>query len=138
MHADEKLGLLIVEDDATIRYLEEVAAQRTGVFDPISAAADGRAALEWLKSRAPHELPAIVVTDLNMPRMNGLDLLRAIKTDPALERLCVAVITSSNIPHDREDALAAGACAFIPKPMRLEEFSRAMAQLRHAWESAAV
>ena len=115
MPAEEKISLLIVEDDANIRYLLEMAALRSGEFDPIVTAEDGKAALDWLQLCEVSDFPALIATDLSMPRMTGLELVRALKSHPLLREIPVAVITSSDVPNDREDALAAGACAFVAK-----------------------
>src|SRR5688572_27307076 len=106
MPTSGKLPILIVEDDATIRFLLQTAAHRSDYFDPVVTAPDGQAALEMLQANAPGNLPAVVLTDLSMPRMTGHELLRAIKADPVLRMLPVAVITSSDLPEDRELAVA--------------------------------
>jgi CheY-like chemotaxis protein len=132
----ESIPLLIVEDDANIRYLLEVAASRLGIYGPIKVAPDGEAALEALHACATEELPSLIVTDLSMPRVNGIDLLHGLKRDARLSAIPVAVITSSDIPNDRAMALAAGACAFVAKPHGLEALMRALLQLRSCVESA--
>lgn len=130
MPEEEGISILIVEDDANIRYLLEMAAARAGGFEVVGALPDGQAALEWLKRRAMHELPHFVLTDLSMPRLTGLELLRAIKADERLRPIPVAMITSSNVPNDRSDALAAGACRFIEKPHGLEALTSVLRSLR--------
>src|SRR5678816_204812 len=107
-----KVSLMIVEDDANVRYLMSVAAQRSGLFEPIAVAADGQAALDALRAGGVARLPALIVSDLVMPRLTGLELLRELKADVALHAIPVAIITSSDAPDDRELALAAGACSF--------------------------
>jgi CheY-like chemotaxis protein len=126
----EKLPLLIVEDDAHVRYLMEVAAQRSELFEPIMAAADGQAALDVLRAADVTRLPGLIVSDLSMPRLNGLELLRVLKNDATLHSIPVAIITSSDAPNDRELALAAGACSFIAKPYGVEALTRAFVAMR--------
>jgi len=130
MSAEEGNSILIVEDDANLRYLLETAAARAGGFEVVGALPDGQAALEWLHRRAGHELPDLVLTDLSMPRLTGLELLRAIKADERLRPIPVAMITSSNVPNDRSDALAAGACDFIEKPHGLDALASVLRALR--------
>jgi CheY-like chemotaxis protein len=125
-----KISLLIVEDDANIRYLMQTAAEHAGAFEPIWTEADGQAALESLRRCTASSLPTMIVSDLMMPRMTGLQLLQKIKNDPALRHIPVAIITSSNVPHDREEALASGACAFVEKPHGLVALTEALLALR--------
>jgi CheY-like chemotaxis protein len=138
MLGGEKVSLLIVEDDPNIRYLMEEAAARTGVFQRVASAPDGSAALEFLKQANLRELPDFVVTDLCMPRMTGIELLRAMKADLALRSIPVAVITSSNIPNDRDDAIAAGACSFVQKPHGLDALVKVLLTLRVSCVEAAL
>lgn len=121
-----KVSLMIVEDDANLRFLMLSAARRTALFEPIFAAADGQEAIELLRGRDTSNLPALIVTDLSMPRLTGLDLVRAVKGDERLRNIPVAVITSSDIPDDRELALAAGAFTFVAKPHGLHALTQAL------------
>lgn len=130
MTAVEEISILLVEDDANLRYLLETAAAQAGGFNVVAALPDGQVALDWVKDRASHELPDLVLTDLSMPRLTGLELLQAIKADERLRAIPVAVITSSNGPHDRSDALAAGACDFIEKPHGLAALTAVLRNLR--------
>jgi CheY-like chemotaxis protein len=123
------VSLVIAEDDDNLRYLLEAAAARAGGFGPIMSAPDGQAALDMVRRTAP-AAPELIVTDLSMPRMTGLDLIRALKRDPATRGIPVAVVTSSDIPNDREDALAAGACAFLPKAQGFDALTRMFTELR--------
>ncbi len=109
-----KVALLIVEDDPNIRFLLEAAAHRCGSFEPITSAADGQAALEQLQSADSSALPALIVTDLSMPRLTGLELVRAVKSDERTRNIPIAIITSSDAPQHRDLVLAAGACSFVP------------------------
>lgn len=134
MTPEGKISLLIAEDDPHIRYLVAVAAERTGYFRSIRIVPDGEAALSAVRA----EQPELIVTDLSMPRLNGLALIRALKGDALTRHIPIAVITSSDLPNDRETALAAGAFMFEPKPHGLEALVRLLAAIRHACAEAAV
>ncbi len=108
----------------------EVAAGRAGGFSRIESAPDGQAALEILRNRKRSDYPDLLVSDLAMPRMDGLNLIRELKRDPHTRRIPIAIVTSSDIPNDRRDALAAGACAFVEKPRGLEALTHVLEDLR--------
>lgn len=128
------ISLLIAEDDPRIRYLLEVAAERAGGFESIVSVGDGEAALEVVHEKHPD----LIVSDLSMPRMTGIELIRAVKADPATRSIPIAIVTSSDLPHDRDDALAAGACMFEPKPYGLEALTKLLAQIRDTCREALV
>jgi CheY-like chemotaxis protein len=137
MPASGKVSLLIVEDDARIRFLLETAAQRSGLFGPVTSAADGQDGLDQLQRSEQSMLPGMIVTDLSMPRMNGLEFLRAIKRDARMRHIPVGIITSSDLPDDRALALAAGACSFVQKPLGVEALVAALASIHDSCREAA-
>jgi CheY-like chemotaxis protein len=85
-----------------------------------------------LRASESSDLPAMIVTDLSMPRMTGLELLRALKSDARTRSIPVAVITSSNVPNDRELALQAGACSFVHKPFGIDALTRILIEIRES------
>lgn len=127
-----KLALMIVEDDTNIRILLESAATRSGLFEPITTACDGQIAWETLQAAETSNLPALIVTDLSMPRMTGLELVHAVKNDERMRNIPIAIITSSDVSNDRELALAAGVCAFVAKPFGLEALTQSLIAIREA------
>jgi CheY-like chemotaxis protein len=132
-----KISLLIVEDDANVRFLLEAAARRAELFDPIVVENDGQAAWERLQSTEGLDLPGLIATDLSMPHMTGLELLKAVKNDERLRHIPVAVITSSDLPKDRDLALASGACSFVHKPYGIDALVRALLGIRESCGEAA-
>lgn len=115
-----ELSLLIVDDDARIRELAEYAAHRTGLFSRVATATDGHAALEWLAGIGADERPSVILTDLSMPRLDGLDFVKRVQEEAAWRDIPVAMFSSSNRPNDEALALAAGCRVFFPKPPGLE------------------
>ena len=132
-----KLPLLIVEDDANTRFLVKVAAERSGYFEPVTQAIDGQAALDALQSGDATQLPRLIITDLYMPRVTGLELLRALKRDPFLRSIPVAILTSSDAATDREQAMAEGAVSFVVKPYGVDALMNVLTTLRDTCDETA-
>ncbi|MFE9116680.1 response regulator [Streptomyces sp. NPDC007172] len=116
--------VLLVEDDIADAMLIEEALSERGARNLVQAT-DGVAALEHL--RDPGKVrPDLIVLDLNMPRMNGRELLRVLKTDGDLQTIPVVVLTTSSAPDDVTDAYSSHANAYVTKPVNLQEFEQAV------------
>ena len=117
--------ILLVEDDAADAMLIEEALLEQGVARTLHTAVDGVAALEHLRTPGV-DRPDLIVLDLNMPRMNGRELLAVLKADERLKVIPVVVLTTSSAPQDIAEAYRSHANAFITKPVTLDEFARAV------------
>ncbi|MFE7187063.1 response regulator [Streptomyces erythrochromogenes] len=116
--------VLLVEDDMADALLIEEALSERGARNLVQVT-DGVAALEHL--RAPGSpRPDLIVLDLNMPRMNGRDLLRVLKNDDDFQTIPVVVLTTSSAPDDVSGAYSSHANAYVTKPVNLEEFEQAV------------
>jgi len=116
--------VLLVEDDTADAMLIEEALSERGTRNLVQVT-DGVAALEHL--RAPDTVrPDLIVLDLNMPRMNGHDLLKVLKTDADLQTIPVVVLTTSTAPDDVSGAYGSHANAYVTKPVNLEAFEQAV------------
>ncbi|MEU3460387.1 response regulator [Streptomyces sp. NPDC006733] len=116
--------VLLVEDDVADAMLIEEALTERGARNLVQVT-DGVAALEYL--RGPDSVrPDLIVLDLNMPRMNGRDLLKVLKNDEDLQTIPVVVLTTSTAPDDVTGAYTSHANAYVAKPVNLEEFERAV------------
>ncbi|MBK3575643.1 response regulator [Streptomyces sp. MBT65] len=116
--------VLLVEDDMADALLIEEALSERGARNLVQVT-DGVAALEHLRS-ATSARPDLIVLDLNMPRMNGRDLLRILKTDENLQTIPVVVLTTSTAPDDVAGAYSSHANAYVSKPVNLDEFEHAV------------
>ncbi|MCX5384485.1 response regulator [Streptomyces sp. NBC_00083] len=117
-------AVLLVEDDIADAMLIEEALSQRGARNLVQVT-DGVAALEHL--RDPDSVrPDLIVLDLNMPRMNGRELLRVLKSDEDLQTIPVVVLTTSSAPDDVSGAYISHANAYVTKPVNLEEFERAV------------
>lgn len=114
--------ILIIEDHGPDVYLVKEALRSSGVEFELTHVNDGNAARVYLIEAASGGTPDLIFLDLNLPKTDGLELLRLIRTRPHLADVPVAVLTSSNSPADREKAVQLGADLFITKPAGLIEF----------------
>ncbi|GGZ65261.1 response regulator [Streptomyces subrutilus] len=117
--------VLLVEDDAADVLLIEEALHEHGLPRTITQVDDGLAALAHLQDPAAPR-PDLIVLDLNMPRMNGRELLAVLKADEDLALIPVVVLTTSNAPDDIHGAYQQRANAYVTKPVNLDEFVEAV------------
>ena len=111
--------VLVVDDEPAVRRALERALHLE--HHDVSLAEDGEQALREL---GKVEMPDVVILDLNVPKIDGLGMLRAIRKDPTLAGVPIAILTSSRAPQDRMDAISSGADRFITKPVDLQSFVR--------------
>ena len=112
--------VLIVDDDEDDRDLFCDAVNMVDSSINCIMARNGEEALEGLKSRAFHR-PDIIFLDLNMPRLNGMQCLTALKQDPILEHIPIVICTTSKLKEDKKAAMQSGAADFVTKPTSLKE-----------------
>jgi CheY-like chemotaxis protein len=126
-------NILLVEDDEIDVMNVHRAFTRGKIENPLFHAADGLAALEMLRGETmPHER-RLVLLDLNMPRMNGLEFLRELRADPDLMHTPVVVLTTSNAASDRIEAHALHVAGYLIKPPRFVTFVELMTTLNRYW-----
>ncbi len=116
---------LVVEDSPTMRQLILFALRRIPDLAVVEAA-DG---LEALRKLAPPASFDIILTDINMPVLDGLKLVHRVRTDPLLERIPIVIITTDSGEEDRRRALALGADAYITKPIQAPQVIAAVREL---------
>ena len=133
--------VLVVEDDEHDVVATRRAWQRERISNPLRIVGDGEACLDYLYQRSPFDAasaprPGIVLLDLHLPRMNGLEVLRALRADPDFLHLPVVMLTSSRDEQDRLQSYASGASAFITKPVGFENFAAAVKAISEFWNLA--
>ena len=129
-------GILLVEDNKIDIINFKRAFSRNNITNPLMITRNGEDALAFLNHEPPHggaTRPALILLDLNMPVMNGLELIEIIKSDPGLCTIPVVVITTSKEPRDRRACFRLGVSGYIIKPMEFIEFVEAIATLHHYW-----
>lgn len=130
---DRALNILLVEDDEVDVMNVRRAFEKGHVANPLFVAGNGLEALEML--RGP-ELPPerrLVLLDLNMPKMSGIEFLTELRKDPELHRVPVVVLTTSNAERDRVDAFDLNVAGYLVKPVTFSSFVEAMVTLDKYW-----
>ena len=126
--------ILLVEDSDDDVRLTRRALQKNNIVNPLMVVGDGVAALEHLRGSAKRaEPPALVLLDLKLPKMDGLEVLRQIRADPLLRRQPVVILTSSREEQDIIRSYDLGANSYIRKPVDFEQFIAAINQLGLYW-----
>ncbi|HET9598556.1 MAG TPA: response regulator [Anaeromyxobacteraceae bacterium] len=130
--------ILVVEDDPNDLELTLTALREGRIANEIDAVRDGDAALDYLFRRGPFagkpaSRIAVVLLDLKLPKVDGLDVLRAIKADPVLHSTPVVVLTSSKEEKDLVRSYELGVNAFVVKPVDFPEFIESVKQVGLFW-----
>lgn len=126
--------LLLVEDNPVDLDLTLRAFARRKVVNPIEVARDGEEALSWIpRWEAGEPLPLVVLLDLKLPRVDGLDVLRRFRDTPITRDLPVVVLTSSNELSDVQRAYDLHINSYIVKPVNFEDFMEIAAQIELYW-----
>jgi len=126
--------ILLVEDNPVDVDLTLRAFSRRKLANPVLVARDGEEALAWIpRWEAGEPLPAVILLDLNMPRVDGLTMLRELKAHSALQRIPVVVLTTSNEDRDINSAYDLGANSYIVKPVDFDKFMDVAQQIELYW-----
>lgn len=126
MSADSRQPILVVEDDGNDVVLLKRAFRKTDLANRVVFLPDGEIARDYLAGhedyadRAAHPLPVLMLLDLKLPRLSGLELLEWMGHQPALRGLPVVILTSSRESRDLEQAYALGANSYLVKPVAFE------------------
>jgi CheY-like chemotaxis protein len=126
--------ILLVEDNPVDVDLTLRAFQRHHLANPVQVARDGEEALGWqARWEAGEPLPAVILLDLNLPRVNGLTVLETLKSKPLTRRVPVVVLTTSKEDRDILAAYELGANSYIVKPVEFEAFMEVARQIKLYW-----
>jgi CheY-like chemotaxis protein len=131
--------ILVAEDEESDRMILKLAFQRANLSHQLIILRDGQEAVDYLcgngrfADRAAHPLPALVVLDLKMPRMNGFDVLAWLVQQPNLKQIPAVVLSSSADELDMKKALAFGAREYFVKPHTLDDLIKIAHQMKARW-----
>jgi two-component system response regulator len=131
--------ILLVEDSATDEELTLRALRKHNIANKVVVARDGAAALDYLHFQGEHaardrdEVPQVVLLDLNLPKVSGIEVLRRIRADERTRLLPVVILTSSKEDEDLLGGYASGANSYVVKPVDFTQFADAVRQLGMYW-----
>jgi|SRR5882724_8350417 len=131
--------ILLVEDNANDEELTLRAFKKSNISNTVIVVRDGAAALDFLFARGAYagrdvnDVPQVILLDLNLPKIGGLDVLRAIRADPRTKLLPVVILTSSSEHEDLASGYESGANSYIVKPVDFTQFAEAVRQLGLYW-----
>ena len=131
--AERLLNILLVEDDEVDVMNVRRAFQKNHITNPLFVATNGVEALELLRGGKIPRDRRIILLDLNMPKMNGIEFLRELRKDSELNLTPVIVLTTSNDERDRIDAYNLNVAGYLLKPVTFSNFCEAMAALNKYW-----
>lgn len=136
LNTDETI--LLIEDDRVDIMTVQRALKKNAIGNPLHIARTGLEALNMLRGQGGHEKitppPSLILLDLNLPKMSGIEFLQELRGDPELKDLRIIVLTSSNEPKDRAAAFEYDVDDYIVKPHSFDEFTRAMATILALWD----
>ncbi len=131
--------ILLVEDDPDDELLTRRALERNNICNELVVARDGEQALDYLFGTGSYEgrdtsvMPQVILLDLGLPKVDGLEVLERVRSDERTRRLPVVVLTSSEEEQDRVESYVRGANSFVRKPVDFVEFAVAVQSLGMYW-----
>ncbi|SRR6266446_9189940 len=131
--------ILLVEDDENDVFFLKYAFEAAGIANPVQVVEDGQQAIDYLagngiyQDRARHPFPCLVLLDLKLPVRMGLDVLRWIRKQPALQSLLVIVLSSSADARDVEESYRLGARSFLVKPLTVNQRLELARAIKSYW-----
>ena len=131
--------ILLVEDNPDDELLTRRAFQKNNILNEVIVAHDGVEALDFLFGTGPHAgrtvtpAPAVILLDINLPKISGLEVLRRLRADPRTRLLPVVILTSSREEQDLIEGYRLGANSYVRKPVDFPQFVEATRQLGMYW-----
>ena len=135
---DKIVNILLIDDDEIDCMNVKRAFQKSNIQNPLHIAHNGVDALEMLRGTSGftkiNPTPRIILLDINMPKMNGIEFLKELRSDKDLHNISVFVMTTSNSDKDRIDAYEYNVAGYIVKPISFDKFVAAVSILNNFWQ----
>lgn len=131
--------ILLVEDNRDDEELTLRALARNNIGNQVVVVRDGQEAVDWLEGAGVHagrnvnETPALILLDLKLPKIDGLEVLQRLRANPRTALVPVVILTSSREDRDRTNGYAGGANSYVQKPVDFTQFVEAVRQLGLYW-----
>jgi len=130
--------ILLVDDDANDEELARIALEQASIAHRLAVVRDGAEALDWMFSRGAFagrevEMPHLVLLDLKLPKVNGIEVLERLRQDPRTRLVPVVVFTSSAEERDLDESYRRGANAYIRKPVDFREYKELVMDVGRFW-----
>jgi CheY-like chemotaxis protein len=136
---EEPAIILLAEDDPDDILLTQEAIEESNIAGSLEVVHDGAELLDYLRGTGVHKkrknqpLPTLILLDLNMPKIDGREVLQQIKADPKLRIIPIVVLTTSRLPEDVVTSYKLGVNSFITKPVKFEDFVDIMKTIGKYW-----
>lgn len=130
------IEVLMVEDDAGDVELTKEALKESKLCMNLRVVDDGEKALRYVRKQAPYDgaaRPDLVILDLNLPKVDGREVLQQLKNDPALKAIPVVVVTTSDLEADIQKTYGLGANCYVTKPIGLDQFIKVVRSIEEFW-----
>jgi two-component system, response regulator len=135
----EEVEVLLVEDNPSDAELTIRALKKNNLANKLLHLKDGAEAIDFLfgegdyYDRSVEQVPRVILLDLKMPKVNGIEVLRRIKADPRTKKIPIVVLTSSKEDPDIETCYQLGVNSYVVKPVEFENFAKAVSELGFYW-----
>ena len=139
MAAESPVEILLVEDNPRDAELTLHALRENNVINHVEMVADGAEALDFIfckgnyTYRSPDNIPKLILLDLKLPKIDGLEVLQTLKSDPKTKKIPIVVLTSSSEERDVVESYKLGVNSYIVKPIDFQQFTNAVRQLGLYW-----
>ena len=139
MNEDVEVEIVVVEDDPNDAELILRVLKKHNLANKLVHLEDGAQALDYLLKKPPSKrsnganLPRVVLLDLKLPKVDGLEVLRQMKADERAKKIPVVILTSSREDRDIVNAYALGVNSYVTKPIRFDEFAKVVSDLGMYW-----
>jgi CheY-like chemotaxis protein len=135
--ADKQLSILHIEDDHVDQMVVERVLKRLNIANPLYHAQNGEEALDMLRGENGQTkldpMPQLILLDINMPRMNGIEFLKELRSDDRIRHISVLIMTTSNDDEDRKEAYYYNVTGYVLKPVDITQFEATFKILADYW-----